>query len=87
MKLTKTKLKDLIRTELKEAIPTGSAGFDQYFVIIDRQITNLENNIKRLIKELSQEKLRKESKDLMRLYKKYLIEFRVRFEDFKRKNT
>ena len=87
MRLTKEELKTIIRDELKEAIPAGSGGFDRYFSNIERHIADLERNLKRFIKELSQEKLRKESTDLMRLYKKHLIEFKLKFENFKRRNT
>ncbi len=45
----------------------------------------LEKNIKQLIKDLGKDGLRKESLEVAALYKKHIIEFKVKMKNFERK--
>jgi len=73
------KLKDF----LNEGIPNYFRG---YFDNIDSNIERLEKNVKQLIKDLGKDGLKKESLEIASLYKKHIIEFKVKLKDFERKN-
>ena len=68
---------------LNEGIPNYFRG---YFDNVNSNLERLEKNVKVLIKDLGKDGLKKESNDLAALYKKHLIEFNVKFQQFKRKN-
>ena len=68
----------------------GFAGYKNYFDIIEKSINRVERNFKTLIKDLARDKdgdYKKEVTELQRLYKRNLIELKIKFADFKRKNT
>ena len=46
----------------------------------------LDKNVKAFIKDLGKDGLKNESNELSALYKKHIIEFNVKFQQFKRKN-
>ena len=73
------KLKDF----LNEGIPNYFRG---YFSNIDYNINRLEKNVKLLIKDLGKDGLRKESLEVASLYKKHIIEFKVKLKNFEKKN-
>ena len=68
---------------LDESIPRYFRG---YIDNIDNNLERLDKNVKLLIKDLGKDGLTKESNDLSNLYKKHLIEFNVKFQQFKRRN-
>ena len=72
---------------LESKIPNG---YDTYFRIIDKNIDRVGDNIKTLIKDLARDKdgdFRKQVLELQKIYKKNLIELKVKLVDFKRKNS
>ena len=73
------KLKDI----LNEGIPNRFRG---YFDNVNDNVERLEKNLKQLIFDLGKEGLRKESLEVAGLYKKYIMEFKVRFKKFEKKN-
>ena len=73
------KLKEI----LTESIPDYFRG---YFSNIDDNINRLEKNVKLLIKDLGKDGLRKESLEVASLYKKHIIEFKVKLKNFEKKN-
>ena len=73
------KLKDF----LNEGIPNYFRG---YFSNFDDNINRLEKNVKLLIKDLGKDGLRKESLEVASLYKKHIIEFKVKLKNFEKKN-
>ena len=73
------KLKEI----LTESIPDYFRG---YFDNIDDNMERLEKNVKQLIKDLGKDGLKKESLEVASLYKKHIIEFKVKLKDFERKN-
>ena len=73
------KLKDF----LNEGIPNYFRG---YFNNINNNLDRLDKNVKQLIKDLGKDGLKKESLEIASLYKKHIIEFKVKLKDFGRKN-
>ena len=73
------KLKDF----LNEGIPNYFRG---YFDNVNNNLDRLEKNVKQLIKDLGKDRLKKESLEVASLYKKHIIEFKVKLKDFERKN-
>ena len=73
------KLKEL----LNESIPNYFRG---YFGNVNNNLDRLEKNVKQLIKDLGKDGLKKESLEVASLYKKHIIEFKVKLKDFERKN-
>jgi len=73
------KLKDF----LNEGIPNYFRG---YFDNVNNNLDRLEKNVKQLIKDLGKDGLKKESLEVASLYKKHIIEFKVKLKDFERKN-
>tara|TARA_R110000851_G_C12956457_1_gene553837 strand:+ start:372 stop:605 length:234 start_codon:yes stop_codon:yes gene_type:complete len=73
------KLKEL----LNEGIPNYFRG---YFDNVNNNLDRLEKNVKQLIKDLGKDGLKKESLEVASLYKKHIIEFKVKMKDFERKN-
>ena len=74
----------------EDKIPMGFAGYDNYFKTIESAMDRVEKNMKTLIKDLSRDKdgdYKKQVMELQKLYKRNLIELKVKFADFKRKNT
>ena len=68
---------------LNEGIPNYFRG---YFNNINNNLDRLEKNVKQLIKDLGKDGLKKESLEVASLYKKHIIEFKVKLKDFERKN-
>jgi len=73
------KLKDF----LNEGIPNYFRG---YFDNVNNNLDRLERNVKQLIKDLGKDGLKKESLEVASLYKKHIIEFKVKMKNFERKN-
>jgi|5_EtaG_2_1085323.scaffolds.fasta_scaffold04917_6 hypothetical protein len=74
----------------EEKIPMGFAGYKNYFDTIEKAMERVERNMKTLIKDLARDKdgdYKKEVLELQKIYKRNLIELKVKFADFKRKNT
>ena len=67
------KLKEI----LTESIPDYFRG---YFSNIDDNMERLEKNVKQLIKDLGKDGLRKESLEVASLYKKHIMEFKVKMK-------
>ena len=65
-----------------ESIPSYFSG---YFQNLDANVERLEKNIKQLIKDLGKDGLKKESLEVASLYKKHIIEFKVKLKNFKKK--
>ena len=68
---------------LNEGIPNYFRG---YFNNINNNLDRLDKNVKQLIKDLGKDGLKKESLEVASLYKKHIIEFKVKMKDFERKN-
>lgn len=68
---------------LNEGIPNYFRG---YFDNVNNNLDRLEKNVKQLIKDLGKDGLKKESLEVASLYKKHIIEFKVKLKDFERKN-
>ena len=68
---------------LNEGIPNYFRG---YFNNINNNLDGLDKNVKQLIKDLGKDGLKKESLEVASLYKKHIIEFKVKLKDFERKN-
>ena len=60
---------------LNEGIPNYFRG---YFDNVNSNLERLEKNVKVLIKDLGKDGLKKESVELASLYKKHIIEFKVK---------
>jgi hypothetical protein len=71
----------------KEAVDEGIPNyFRGYFDNVNNNLDRLEKNVKQLIKDLGKDGLKKESLEIASLYKKHIIEFKVKLKDFERKN-
>jgi hypothetical protein len=68
---------------LNEGIPNYFRG---YFNNINNNLDRVDKNVKQLIKDLGKDGLKKESLEVASLYKKHIIEFKVKLKDFERKN-
>ena len=68
---------------LDESIPNYFRG---YYGNIDNNLKQLDKNVKQFIMDLGKDDLKNESLELTKLYKQHVIEFKVKFEEFKRKN-
>ena len=68
---------------LNEGIPNYFRG---YFDNVNNNLDRLDKNVKQLIKDLGKDGLKKESLEVASLYKKHIIEFKVKLKDFERKN-
>ena len=66
-----------------ESIPKRFSG---YFDNVNDNVERLEKNVKQLIFDLGKEGLRKESLEVAGLYKKYIMEFKVKLKKFEKKN-
>ena len=64
---------------LNEGIPNYFRG---YFDNVNNNLDRLEKNVKQLIKDLGKDGLKKESLEVASLYKKHIIEFKVKLKDF-----
>ena len=73
------KLKDI----LNEGLPNYFRG---YFDNINNNVERLEKNVKQLIFDLGKDGLKKESLEVASLYKKYIMEFKVKLKKFEKKN-
>ena len=85
-----TKWKDFRISMNEDKIPMGFAGDSSYFDTIEKAIVRVERNMKTLIKDLGRDKdgdYKRQVIESQRLYKRNLIEFKVKLADFKRKNT
>ena len=65
-----------------ESIPSYFSG---YFQNLDANVERLEKNVKQLIKDLGKDGLKKESLEVASLYKKHIIEFKVKMKNFEKK--
>tara|TARA_R100001163_G_scaffold49402_1_gene37142 strand:- start:218 stop:577 length:360 start_codon:yes stop_codon:yes gene_type:complete len=83
-KLYTDKDKPPFKTEnqISESIPDYFRG---YFSNIGDNMERLEKNVKQLIKDLGKDGLRKESLEVASLYKKHIMEFKVKMKNFERK--
>ena len=83
-KLYTDKDKPPFKTEkqISESIPDYFRG---YFDNIDSNMERLEKNVKQLIKDLGKDGLKKESLEVASLYKKHIIEFKVKMKNFEKK--
>ena len=68
---------------LNEGIPNYFRG---YFNNINNNLDRLDKNVKQLIKDLGKDGLKKESLEIASLYKKHIIEFKVKLKGFERKS-
>ena len=68
---------------LTEGIPNYFRG---YFDNVNSSLDRLEKNVKQLIRDLGKEGMKKESLEVASLYKKHIIEIKVKLKDFERKN-
>lgn len=71
-----------LREFLSEGIPNYFRG---YISNIESSMDRLEKNIKDFAKDLGKDGLRSESVELQNLYKKHIIEFKVKFNALKKK--
>ena len=67
---------------LNEGIPNYFRG---YFDNVNSNLERLEKNVKVLIKDLGKDGLKKESVELASLYKKHIIEFKLKMKQFEKK--
>ena len=67
---------------LNEGIPNYFRG---YFDNVNSNLERLEKNVKVLIKDLGKDGIKKESVELASLYKKHIIEFKVKMKQFEKK--
>lgn len=67
---------------LNEGIPNYFRG---YFNNINNNLDRLDKNVKQLIKDLGKDGLKKESLEIASLYKKHIIEFKVKMKIFEKK--
>jgi|TARA_B100000029_G_C17090610_1_gene784084 hypothetical protein len=67
---------------LNEGIPNYFRG---YFDNVNSNLERLEKNVKVLIKDLGKDGFKKESVQLASLYKKHIIEFKVKMKQFEKK--
>ena len=82
------KMMDLYKDWLLESKIPG--GYDSYFRIMDKNIDRVGDNMKTLMKDLARDKdgdFRKQVLELQKIYKKNLIELKIKLADFKRKNS
>ena len=71
-----------LKNFLNEGIPNYFRG---YFDNVNSNLERLEKNVKVLIKDLGKDGLKKESVELASLYKKHIIEFKVKMKQFEKK--
>jgi len=83
-KLYTDKDKPPFKTEkqISESIPKRFTG---YFDNVNDNVSRLEKNVKQLIFDLGKENLKKESSEVATMYKKYIMEFKVKMKNFERK--
>ena len=67
---------------LNEGIPNYFRG---YFNNINNNLDRLDKNVKQLIKDLGKDGLKKESLEVASLYKKHIIEFKIKMKNFEKK--
>tara|TARA_Y100000296_G_C5089480_1_gene214104 strand:- start:264 stop:539 length:276 start_codon:yes stop_codon:yes gene_type:complete len=91
MKLTKSKLREIIKKELFEKLEMGYAGYRAYVSVTRRDFKNLERNFKTFINDLSKDKDNPDNKkmasELNKIYKKDLIGLKNKFESWLKTNT
>ena len=74
--------KQIEEETIVENIPNYFRG---YFSNIDSNVERLEKNVKQLIKDLGKDGLKKESLEVASLYKKHIIEFKIKMKNFEKK--
>ena len=74
--------KQIEEETIVESIPKRFSG---YFDNVNDNVERLEKNVKQLIFDLGKEGLKKESSEVATMYKKYIIEFKVKMKNFERK--
>ena len=67
---------------LDESVPDYFRG---YYSNIENNLKRLDKNVKQFIVDLGKDDLKNESLELAKLYKQHVIEFKIKFEEFKRK--
>tara|TARA_Y100000310_G_C20021133_1_gene507418 strand:+ start:246 stop:521 length:276 start_codon:yes stop_codon:yes gene_type:complete len=91
MKLTKSKLREIIKKELFEKLEMGYAGYRAYVSVTRRDFKNLERNFKTFINDLSKDRDNPDNKkmasELNKIYKKDLIGLKNKFESWLKTNT
>ena len=91
MKLTKSKLREIIKKELFEKLEMGYAGYSAYVSVTRRDFKNLERNFKTFINDLSKDRDNPDNKkmasELNKIYKKDLIGLKNKFESWLKTNT
>tara|TARA_Y100000034_G_scaffold72243_1_gene87114 strand:- start:508 stop:768 length:261 start_codon:yes stop_codon:yes gene_type:complete len=81
MKLTKTKLKDMIREELMNEGPAYE--YDKYIKEINKSRNKFGSDVMKFAQFLSKRGLKKESKELLNIYgKESVINFKYKFDKF-----
>mgnify|MGYP000229733381 FL=1 len=71
---------------LKDFLNEGITNyFRGYFDNVNSNLERLEKNVKVLIKDLGKDGFKKESVQLASLYKKHIIEFKVKMKQFEKK--
>jgi len=74
--------KQIEEETIVESIPDYFRG---YFQNVDSNMERLEKNVKQLIKDLGKDGLRKESLEVASLFKKHIIEFKIKMKNFEKK--
>jgi len=74
--------KQIEEETIVESIPKRFSG---YFDNVNDNINRLEKNVKQLIFDLGKEDLKKESSEVASMYKKYIIEFKIKMKNFEKK--
>ena len=61
-------------------------GYAKDILFVRKHFTAVDKSYNDMVKKLAKEGKRKEALELQQLYKKHFIEFKIKFEDFVRKN-
>ncbi len=67
---------------LTEGIPNYFRG---YVSNIDSSLVRLDKNVKQFARDLGKDGMKAESMEMQKLYKNYILEFKAKFENLKRK--
>tara|TARA_B100001094_G_C18016805_1_gene713028 strand:+ start:369 stop:620 length:252 start_codon:yes stop_codon:yes gene_type:complete len=67
---------------LDESIPNYFRG---YVSNIDSSLVRLDKNVKQFARDLGKDGMKAESMEMQKLYKNYILEFKAKFENLKRK--
>jgi len=67
---------------LDESIPNYFRG---YVSNIDSSLVRLDKNVKQFARDLGKDGMKAESMEMQKLYKNYILEFKAKFENLKKK--